>query len=232
MSDPNGPSQQGWPQVVQIRGRSGDAEVLRSSVFAHTVTELCAAHNLRCSVRLNPSSRAFAQANPLTRRILVSRAAIAGPDDEQAWSAAHEVGHLMAARDQGLWRYMASGFFFWLLIGAAASSAGPMLVVTALRPVLPEVLFLRLAVVLIAMVAGVVVLCGCLHVALLRLGSHQRPQEDEADAFAKGQGYPVTEAIATMLDLDERRSDGRLPSPRWRQYPRHREPYDRINDAD
>lgn len=108
--------------------------------------------------------------------------------------------------------YLPWGFFGWLLTGAAVELVGPSLLITALRPVLPEDFLARLGIALACLAAGVAVFCGCLHLALLRLGSRQQLQEDAADAFAKIQGYPVTIAIASMLQRHERRPDGRPAS--------------------
>ena len=214
-----------------MTGRPND-DVLRQSTFSRTVTDLADRHQLRCSVRLSPrpADRPYAQTNPLTRRIVVSRAALAESDSEQAWSAAHEVGHLVDARDRGLLRSVPWRFCGWLLIGGAVAGLGPGMAITALDPVLPAISALRWGIGLAILVLGFAVLVGCLHPALLCLAAHRRPVEDAADAFAKAQGYPVTRDIAEMLHQQEQRPDGRPQSRRRRRYRHHRDPFDRIND--
>lgn len=212
--------------------RSIDDGALRQSTFFRTVVDVAGRHRLRCAVALSPrvSDAPYAAAKVLTRRIIVSRAALAETDEEQAWSAAHEVGHLVDARAQGLLRYLPWGFGGWLLLGGSVAGFGPAMVITALKPVLPSASALSWGVGVGSLVLGLVVLAGCLHLALLSLASHQRPQEDSADTFAKSQGYPVTRVIADMLDRHEQRPDGRPQSRRWRRYRRHRDPFERIND--
>lgn len=212
-------------------GRSDDVGALRSSTFGRVVIELADLHGLRCSVQLVPADASISEANPLTRRITVSRGVLAASDEEQAWSAAHEVGHLVDARGQGLLAYLPWGFFAWLVITAAAATTIPLVGISVLAPVLPPIWWLMSMVGVGWLAVGLVAASWCGHRALLRLGSHSRPQEDAADAFAKAQGYPVTRAIAAMLDQQEGRPSVHPPRAGRQGYRRHRPPFERINVA-
>lgn len=215
--------------MVVFTGRPSDVQALRASTFGRTLIDLTDRHRLRCSVQVVPANAAISEANPLTRRITVSRGVLAASDDEQAWSAAHEVGHLVDAREQGLLTYLPWGFFSWLVITAAAATAIPLVGISVLAPVLPQIWWLRSMVGVGWLAVGLVAASWCGHRALLRLGSHSRPQEDTADTFAKTQGYPVTYAIATMLDQQEGSLNVHHTRTGRQGYRRHRPPFERIN---
>ena len=174
-----------------MTGRPND-DVLRQCTFSCTVTDLADRHQLPCSVRLSPrpADRPFAQTNPLTRSIVVTRAALAESDSEQAWSAAHEVGHLVDARDRGLLRSVPWRFCGWLLIGGAVAGLGPGMAITALDPVLPAVSALRWGVGLAILVLGFAVLVGCLHPALLCLAAPSATAGGCRRRFRQGPGLP------------------------------------------
>lgn len=205
---------------------------LASSMFGRTVAELCLRHNLRCTVRLNPdpSAPAGAVTNPITRRVVVARATLAENSEEQAWTAAHEVGHLVDARSTGLLRYLPWRYFGWLFAGLVVL-AGVVLFVTSLPIVQQQPLAARLGIAALGLLAGFVAFGGCARLAMLRLGAHQRPLEDAADRFAKHEGYPLTPVIAGMLDRQERRKNGQPPGRRWQRYRCHRYPTERINST-
>lgn len=217
---------------VDMTDRAARNEVLRQSVFFRTVVDLADRHQLQCSVRLTRrvADRPNAYTELFRRRIVVTRALLDESDDGQAWSAAHEVGHLVDARDRGLWRNVAWGCIGWWVIGGVAFAGGPYLAITALTPIVPETVAVRVVVVVAVAVVAVAVLAGCWHMALLRLAVHQRPLEDAADAFAKSQGYPVTHGIAEMVHRHEQRPDGRPQSRFERRSRLHRDPFDRINE--
>lgn len=217
------------PVVGADFGRRGGQ--VQSSVFGRTAAELCTRHSLGCRVRLSRdvSAAPGAVTNVVTKRIVVTRAVLEENDDAQAWTAAHEVGHLVEGRALGLRRYLPWRFFGWLGVGFVALWV-PILFVANLPFVQQQPIAVRLGIGSAALLAGCGLLGLCVRLGLLRLGSHQRPREDEADAFAKSQGYPVTAAIADMLDRQERGRNGQPPSRRWYRYRCHRYPSDRIND--
>ena len=219
--------------MTEVRADFGGVdEELRRSRFGRTISALCTRHNLGCRVRLNrdAAARPGTATNPVTRRIVVTRAVLTENDDEQAWTAAHEVGDLVDARTLGLRRYLPWRFFGWLLVGLAGVCA-PIPFLANLQLVQQQPLAQRLGIGALALLAGWVALGVCVRLALLRLGSHQRPLEDAADEFAKSQGYPVTASIADMLDRQERGRNGQPPSRRWHRYRCHRCPSERINSA-
>lgn len=208
---------------------AGWAEELRRSAFGRTVADLSARHRLPCRVRLNRRASALpgAVTNVVTRRIVIDRAVLAEDDEGQAWTAAHEVGHLVDSRAMGLRRYLPWRFFGWLLVGLAAIVGTVPL--ANLLPVEQLPLAPRLGIALAVLAVGLVTLAGCAHLALLRRAAHQGPLEDAADEFARSQGYPVTAAIADMLDRQERTRNGQPPNRRWHRYRAHRYPAERIN---
>lgn len=226
----------GWPRVrTSVLGAVPEmgvdfcgVEELRCSAFGRTVAELCLRHDLSCVVRLDRQVAAAPEAttNVVSGRIVVSRAVLAESDEEQAWTAAHEVGHLVDARTQGLRCYLPWRYYGWCLAAVAAVTVTVPLV--TVLPVAQQPVPVRWGIAVVVVVAGLVGLGVCGRLALLRLASHKRPQEDSADMFATSQGFPVTVAIAEMLDRQERRADGRPPSRRWQRYRHHRYPYERI----
>ena len=214
----------------RVKADFGGQEALGRSTFGRTIAELSDRHSLRCTVRLDRrrSERPGAETSPVTRRIVVDRAVLEENDEEQAWIAAHEFGHLMDARAMGFRRYLPWGYFCLLPV-AVATLGAPLLLVAHLQSVQQLPIAARLAIGVAALVMGMMALSVCALLALLCLGAHQRPLEDAADDFAKSQGYPLTPAIADMLEREERGKNGRPPNRRWRCFRRHRYPYERIN---
>lgn len=100
----------------------GAADDLQRSTFGRTAAELSQRHHLRCSVRLSrrTSASAGAVTNVVNRRIMVHPAVLEENDAEQAWTAAHEVGHLVDARTMGLRRYLPWGFLGMLPVTVAS----------------------------------------------------------------------------------------------------------------
>jgi len=214
---------------VTAASDGGRASGLAGTVFATTVAQLAVRHHLDCSVHLQCGERAAAVTVPAARRIDVTDALLSEFDEGQAWIAAHEFGHLVSARDRGVRFYPLSFILLFVVAGIFGPAAG-VLVGPALAgrhlPVPGQVAAGLAAVLVLAVVE-----LACAHLALIRLGAHQRPLEEEADDFAKAEGHPVTPAIVAMLERHEAREArsrlGRLMmSPRYRQ---HASPADRLN---
>lgn len=194
-----------------------DRSTAPASTFEQTVTELSKRHQLGCSVRLLENSTAYAEARP-GRRIRVTSALLEESDEEQAWSAAHEVGHVVSARERGL------AFYPWGFlgcVGVTAALAGPVpgVVLGLLRPALPAAGWARTSVILSTMVLCWLLAALSSHFALLARARHQLPLEQEADQFAADEGHPVTPAIVAMLSRHETPTRWSAALARYRTHP-------------
>lgn len=198
---------------------------LGSSTFAAVVNALAEKHALKCTVRVSVSDHPDAKTGSFTRRITVTTGVLSDGPEEQAWRAAHEVGHLISARNRGIsyhpWAFLVGMSVAFLLVFAV-----PIALLAALAPVASSQPFAARA----GIVTGTVLLCWVAAIAAvpvtLRLhAAHQRPLEREADQIAKDNGYPVTRRIVDMLVRDEG------PPSRWRRppYREHLYPEQRMN---
>lgn len=206
-----------------------DPALLPASTFARTIADLSEKHQLRCSVRLLPKQRsAYAETVANRHRINVTPALLEESEEEQAWTAAHEFGHLISARNRGQ-AFYPWGFFTWLAVAVVLASPLPIAALVLMQPVLTSTSTTSRIGIILAIFAtcwGAAALCG--HLALLRLARHKLPLEREADLFAQRDGYPVTPAIVAML----RRHEG--PSrqhPKRAQYRHHPPPEERLHNA-
>lgn len=207
-------------------------DLLAGSTFASTVAKLSAQHQLACTVRLLPRGKPHAETRAITRRISVEPSLLEEPDEAQAFSAAHEFGHLISARDRGLIRFLPMAAIGWGLAAALSVSVGPIALTNLAKPYLPTSIPVRLAVGLTALLIGIAVMLFRGHQALLRRAAHTRPLELEADMFALQQGYPLTPTVAAMIERDEASTRSRSTRPRstrWQRYRTHPLPAERIN---